>query len=121
MEGRQETVHYLLKESFACGCAGLHHCAQALSGCNSEDYPLVAAQAQLPRDTWHLPRPGTGPVSLALQGGLVTTGPSGKPRVLYSCVPLGAQDSNLAGAEGVPVRGEEGGRPEPSAGGVVRK
>ena len=44
MEGRQETVHYLLKESFACGCAGLHHCAQALSGCNSEDYPLVAAQ-----------------------------------------------------------------------------
>ena len=47
MEGRQETVHYLVKESFACGCAGLHRCAQAFSGCNSEDYPLVAAQGSV--------------------------------------------------------------------------
>ena len=70
---------------------------------------------------WDLPRLGVEPVSPALAGGLITTGPSGKPRVLYSCVPLGAQDSTLTGAKGVPVRREEGGHPEPSAGAAVRK
>lgn len=34
------------------------------------------------RGTWNLPRPAIEPVSLAFQGGFLTTGPPGKPRHL---------------------------------------
>ena len=37
------------------------------------------SQAQLPGGVWDLPRPVNEPVSLALQGWFLTTGPSGKP------------------------------------------
>ena len=60
-----------------------------------------------------VPRPGMEPVFPILEGRFLTIGPLGKPQVLYSCAHLGAQDSNLAEAEGVPVRGEEGGCLEP--------
>ena len=36
----------------------------------------------LPR-VWDHPRPGIEPMSLALQGGFLTTGPPGKPYVLF--------------------------------------
>ena len=36
------------------------------------------AQAQLLHSMWNLPRPGTEPVSPALAGGLLSTGPPGK-------------------------------------------
>ena len=36
--------------------------------------------AQWLRSMWDLPRPGIEPVSLALQGGFLTTGPPGKPK-----------------------------------------
>ena len=36
------------------------------------------AQAQLPRGTWNLPRPGIKPVSPALADRFLTTGPPGK-------------------------------------------
>ena len=70
----------------------------------------------MPRDTWHLPRPGTEPVSLALQGGLVTIGPSGKPESSTLVFSLGHRIQPRWG-RGSPSPGEEGGRPEPSAGG----
>ena len=38
------------------------------------------AQASLLLGVRHLPEPGIEPVSLALQGGFLTTGPSGRPR-----------------------------------------
>ena len=37
---------------------------------------------------WDLPRPGTKPVSLALQGRFLTTGPSGRPQQVTFCVSL---------------------------------
>ena len=40
-----------------------------------------AAQALLPLGVWDLPRPGIAPMSPALAGGFLTTGPPGK-----SCV-----------------------------------
>ena len=43
------------------------------------------AQVQLFHGMWNPPRPGTEPVSLALQGGYLTTGPPGKPSALPSC------------------------------------
>ena len=41
------------------------------------------AQAWLLHDTWDLPGPGIKPVSLALTGGLLTTGPPGKPSNIF--------------------------------------
>ena len=38
--------------------------------------------AQLPHSTRNLPRPGIEPVSLALAGGFLTTGPPGKPPIV---------------------------------------
>ena len=52
----------------SCGSPALEHW---LSSCDS--------QAWLLHGMWDLPRPGIKPVSLALQGELVTTGPPGKP------------------------------------------
>ena len=36
-------------------------------------------RAQLPIAVWDPPRPGIEPLSLALAGGFLTTGPPGKP------------------------------------------
>ena len=41
------------------------------------------APAELPRGTWHLPGPGTEPVSPALAGGFLTTRLPGKPRASF--------------------------------------
>ena len=38
-----------------------------------------SAQARLPCGMWNLPRSGIEPMSLALGGGFLTTGPPGKP------------------------------------------
>ena len=46
-----------------------------LSSCGSRAQPLCGM--------WDLPRPGLEPVSPALAGGLSTTAPPGKPRVLF--------------------------------------
>ena len=43
------------------------------------------AQVQLFHGMWNLPRPGVEPVSLALQGGYLTTGPPEKPSAPPSC------------------------------------
>ena len=40
------------------------------------------ARAQLPRGTWDLPQSGIEPVSPALGGGFLTTGPPGKSQEL---------------------------------------
>ena len=42
---------------------------------------VYSAQAQLPRSMWNLPRPGIEPMSPALAGGFLTTGPQGSPRL----------------------------------------
>ena len=39
--------------------------------------------AELPHDMWNLPRPGIEPMSPALAGGFLTTGPPGKPLVVH--------------------------------------
>ena len=47
----------------------------------SSEFRLISCgtRAQLPRSMWDLLRPGIEPVSLALQGGFLTTGPLGNP------------------------------------------
>ena len=42
----------------------------------------------LPHSMWDLPGPWINLVSPTLQGGLLTTGPPGKPSVQFSCVQL---------------------------------
>ena len=49
--------------------------ASGLSGCGTWAQPLCGM--------WDLLGPGIAPVSLALQGGFLTTGPSGKPLVKF--------------------------------------
>ena len=39
---------------------------------------VVVVHGQLPHSLWCLPRPGSEPVSAALAGGFLTTGPPGK-------------------------------------------
>ena len=45
----------------------------------STGFSSCGTAAQLLCDTWDFPRPGIEPVSLALQGRFLTTGPPGKP------------------------------------------
>ena len=45
------------------------------------------AQAQLPLSMQDLPGPGMEPVSLALQGGFLTTGPQESPVFIYLAAP----------------------------------
>ena len=66
-------------------CTGFH-CA-GFSCCSSSGSRLLGlrsygVQAQLLCSTWNLPRPGIKPVSPALAGGLLTTGPLGSPMKL---------------------------------------
>ena len=51
------------------------------------EYRLIrcGTRAQVPCSMWDLPRPGIEPVSLALQGGFLTTGPPGKPLLYPWC------------------------------------
>ena len=44
---------------------------------------LWGSQVSLPRGTWDLPGPGIEPVSPALTGRFLTTGPPGKPHHSY--------------------------------------
>ena len=59
-------------------CCGVWALEQELSSCGT--------QVQLPHGMWDLPRPEIEPVSPALQGGFLTTGPPGKPHH-YSYLP----------------------------------
>ena len=59
---------------FCCGAQALGH---RLSGCG--------AWASLTQDMWDLPRPGIEPVSPALAGGCLTTGPPEKSESLLFC------------------------------------
>ena len=63
-----------------CGVRALRRQASviALRGLSS-----CGAPAELPRGTWHLPGPGTEPVSPALAGGFLTTRLPGKPRASF--------------------------------------
>ena len=72
---------------FSCeaqGSRGLSFCSrsactqQLLSGARA-GLSSCAARAQLPQRMWDLPSPGTEPVSPALAGRFLTTGPQGKP------------------------------------------
>ena len=45
---------------------------------------LQSLWAQLPNGVWDLPRPGNKPVSPALAGRFITTGPPGKTLCFYS-------------------------------------
>ena len=75
----------------------LHCCMQAFSGCGTQDSPCdgfsccgawaqyCGARAQLLLGMWNLLRPGIEPVSPALAGGFLTTGPPGKSQ-LFSFV-----------------------------------
>ena len=100
-------IHFIL------AMLGLHHCVRAFSSsgergllsscsvqlshrggfsCGSQAPGTVLArglhscdtQAQLPLGMWDLPRPEIKPVSLALQGGFLTTVPPGKPPQAWS-------------------------------------
>ena len=76
-----------------------HCCVQSFSSVESRGYPLAVVQSLLicgsfsycgawalaqagtvALGLWDLPRPGIEPVSPALQGRFLTTGPPGKPR-----------------------------------------
>ena len=56
---------------------------RGLNSCNLQAPELGLTScgplAQLPCGMWDLPRPGIELVSLALQGGFLTTGPPGTP------------------------------------------
>ena len=54
---------------------GLQALERRLSSCG--------ARAQLLRGMWDLPRPGIEPVCPALAGGFLTTGPPGKPKIVF--------------------------------------
>lgn len=79
----------LTEVSFA-GCAGPSLLAAGpLPGCGGRGgagsrCAGSARVAQVPHGTWGSPGPGTGPVSLALAGGFLTTGPQGSPRRAFS-------------------------------------
>ena len=49
------------------------------AGSRAHGLSSCGAQAQLPRGMWDLPRPETEPVSPTRAGGLLCTGPPGKP------------------------------------------
>lgn len=68
----------------SCGAQASPRCAFSLqsTGLQAGRLGSCSAPAQQPRGTWDLPRPAIEPVALAFQGGLLTTGPSGKPRHL---------------------------------------
>ena len=61
------------------------------------EHGLWGRPAQLPCGLWDLPRPGIEPVSPALQGRFLTTGPPGKARLflfiyIYVCMYVGEGD-----------------------------
>ena len=62
-------------------------CACRLSSCGSQalEFGLSSCekQAQMLPGMWDHPTPGIEPMSLALQGGFLTTGPPGKSYVLF--------------------------------------
>ena len=75
--GAGSSLQWLLLWSTGCRCSGFSSCGSParelwLSSCGS--------RAWLLHGMWNLPGLGIKPVSLALQGGLLTTGPPGKPR-----------------------------------------
>ena len=69
-----------------CGALASHSCgfsccrAQALGHAGL----VIGKWAQSPHDMWDLPGPGIKPMSLALAGGFLTTGPPGKPRAFLT-------------------------------------
>ena len=99
------TLHYSaqasLRSGFSC-CGAQVPWAYGLSsyGCRALEHKLCSCGtwAYLLHSMWGLPASGTEPVSLALQGGCLTTGPAGKscgtflwwkkltsPRILLKC------------------------------------
>ena len=76
---------------FSFGCTGSSLLHVVFSSCGAQASHAVApltvehrlsscgARAYLPCRRWDLPGPGIEPVSPALQGGFLTTGPPGKP------------------------------------------
>ena len=96
-----------------CGAQALEHLgfllvARGLSNCDSRvpEHRLNCcdARAQFLHGMGTLPRPGIEPVSLALQGGFLTTGPSGKPlphlRIGPGCHVADLGKSSLPGGDG---------------------
>ena len=109
----QGHIIFLVNQSFICGCdwllllhvgyspapvpgfplqrllllqsTALEH--TDFSSCNSgalaHRLSSRGALALLPRSTWALPRPGIEPMSLVLAGGLLTTGPPGRSRIVF--------------------------------------
>ena len=63
-------------------CCGAGALERRLSSCGT--------RAQLPCGMWDLPGPGMGPVSPALVGGFLTTGPPGKSQLTF-LIPTGVQ------------------------------
>ena len=55
------------------------------TGSRLTSFSSCSAWAWLPRGLWNLPQPGTECASPALAGGFLTTGPSGKSLIIYSC------------------------------------
>ena len=70
---------------------GMHAAAAAAHGLSS-----CGALALLPRGMWDLLRPGMKPASLALAGGFLTTGPSGKPCLLFFFFPQSSERVHIA-------------------------
>ena len=82
-------------------CSGFSCCrARALrhTGVSS-----CGTQAWLPRGMWNLPRPGVKPVSSALAGRLLTTGPPGKSSCVFNSG-LVAECAWCLNAPGLPSR-----------------
>ena len=55
------------------------------TGSRCEGFSSCGTQAQLPFGLWDLPRLGIKPVSPALAGGFLTTGPPGKSKFVFLC------------------------------------
>ena len=74
--------------SVGCSLVGVHRLFIAVASLVAEqalervDFSSSSAQAWLPHSMWNLPRPGIEPVSPALAGGFLTTGPPVKSLTL---------------------------------------
>ena len=74
----------LLCSEWASYCGGFSCCgAQALV---CKGFSSCSTQAQLPFGLWDLPRLGIKPVSPALAGRFLTTGPPGKSKFALLCI-----------------------------------
>ena len=63
-------------------CGAISHCPVQALGCKG--FSSSGAQVSLPLSTWDLLGSGITPMSFALAGGFLTTGPPGKPsQVLF--------------------------------------